>query len=113
MIRMNSIIVSADNSSIKIGARGRDEIVQNIRMILTTMRGTLYLDRNFGLNPDLIDTPQLQSIVKYREEIINQIEKYEPRVNVVEINFTTNQNDAMNGSLTPIVRIEIKNGVLL
>lgn len=110
---MNSIIVSADNSSIKIGARGRDEIVQNIRIILTTIRGTLYLDRNFGLNPDLIDTPQLQAMVKYREEIINQIEKYEPRVNVVEIDFTTNKNDAMNGSLTPIVRIEIKNEVLL
>lgn len=110
---MSSFAVSADNSSIKIGARGRDEIVQNIRTILTTMRGTLYLDRNFGLNPDLIDTPQLQAIIKYREEIINQIEKYEPRVNVVEIDFTTNKNDALSGSLTPIVRIEIKNGVLL
>jgi uncharacterized protein len=110
---MNSIIVSADDSSIKIGARGRDEIVQNIRMILTTIRGTLYLDRNFGLNPNLIDEPQLTAMVKYRDEIINQIEKYEPRVNVVEINFTTNKNDAMNCALTPIVRIEIKNGVLL
>lgn len=113
---MNNIIVSADadnGSSIKIGARGRDEIVQNIRMILTTMRGTLYLDRNFGLNPDLIDTPQLSAMIKYREEIVNQIEKYEPRVNVVEINFTTNKTDAINGALTPVVKIEIKNGVLL
>lgn len=110
---MNNIIVSADESSIKIGARGRDEIVQNIRMILTTIRGTLYLDRNFGLDPDLIDTPQLQAMIRYREEIVNQIEKYEPRVNVVEINFITNNNDAMNGALTPVVKIEIKRGVLL
>lgn len=109
----NSLVISADDSNIQIGARGRDEIAQNIRLILTTIRGTLYLDRNFGLNPDLIDTPQLQAIAKYREEIINQIETYEPRVNVVEIDFTTNQNDSMSGVLTPVVRIEIKNGVLL
>lgn len=108
----HNIIVS-DNKAIIIGERGINEITQNIRMILTTIRGTLYLDRDFGLDPELIDTPQINAIIKYRSEIIDQIEKYEPRVNVIAIDFTTNQIDAMNGTLSPVVKFEIKPGVLL
>lgn len=110
---MHSIIISPDNDKISIGERGINEITQNIRMILTTIKGTLYLDRDFGLNPDLIDTPQIQAMIKYRSEIIDQIEKNEPRVNVIEIDFTTNKNDSMNGTLLPVVKFEIKPGVLL
>lgn len=112
---MNSFIISSENDvpGIIIGATGVNEIIQNVRMILSTIKGTVYLDRDFGLNPDLIDMPQMQAAFKYREEIINQIERYEPRVNVLEINFTTDKNDLMNGTLLPVIKIEIKNGVLL
>ena len=112
---MNSFIISTghDAPGITIGATGVNEIIQNVRMILSTIKGSLYLDRDFGLNPDLIDMPQMQAAFKYREEIINQIERYEPRVNVLEINFTTDKNDLMNGTLLPVIKIEIKNGVLL
>ncbi|QHJ78114.1 MAG: hypothetical protein [Caudoviricetes sp.] len=112
---MSSIIVSGEQSvsDITIGATGVNEIIQNVRMILSTIKGSVYLDRDFGLNPDFIDMPQMQAAFKYREEIINQIELNEPRVNVIEINFTTDKNDAMNGQLLPVVKIEIKSGVLL
>jgi len=112
---MNSFIISPrqDSPGITIGATGINEIIQNVRMILSTIKGSVYLDRDFGLDPDLIDMPQMQAAFKYREEIINQIERYEPRVNVLEINFTTDKNDLMNGTLLPVVKIEIKNGVLL
>lgn len=112
---MNSFIISSENDApgITIGATGVNEIIQNVRMILSTIKGSLYLDRDFGLNPDLIDMPQMQAAFFYREEIINQIERYEPRVNVLEINFTTDKNDLMNGTLLPVIKIEIKNGVLL
>lgn len=111
----NSFIISSglDTPHITIGATGVSEIIQNVRMILSTIRGTVYLDRDFGLNPDLIDTPQLQAAFKYREEIISQIERYEPRVNVLEIDFTTDKNDLMDGTLLPVVKFEIKTGVLL
>lgn len=112
---MNSFIISSEQDApgITIGAKGINEIIQNVRMIISTIKGSVYLDRDFGLNPDLIDMPQMQAAFKYREEIINQIERYEPRVNVLEINFTTDKNDLMNGTLLPVVKIEIKNGVLL
>lgn len=111
----NSFIVSSGQNTrgITIGATGVSEIIQNVQMIISTIRGTVYLDRDFGLNPDLIDTPQLQAAFKYREEIISQIERYEPRVNVLEIDFTTDKNDLMNGTLLPVVKFEIKTGVLL
>lgn len=111
----DSFIISMAQSEqgIIIGATGINEIIQNVRMILLTIKGTVFLDRGFGLNPDLIDMPQMQATFRYREEIINQIERYEPRVNVLEINFTTDKDNAMNGVLQPVVKLEIKKGVLL
>jgi len=55
----------------------------------------------------------MQAAFKYREEITNEIERYKPRVNVLEINFTTDKNDLMNRTLLPVVKLEIKNKVLL
>lgn len=112
---MDSFIISSEQKalSITIGSIEVNEIIQNDRMILSIIKGSLYFDRDFGLNPDLIDMPQLQAAFKYREEITNEIERYKPRVNVLEINFTTDKNDLMNGTLLPVVKLEIKNGVLL
>lgn len=112
---MNSFVISSEQDSpgIIIGATGVTEIIQNVRIILSTIRGSVFLDRDFGLNPDFIDLPQMQAAFKYREEIINQIERYEPRVTVLEINFKTDQNNLIDGSLLPVVKIEIRDGVLL
>lgn len=111
---MNSFVISEqDSPGIIIGATGVTEIIQNVRIILSTIRGSVFLDRDFGLNPDFIDLPQVQAAFRYREEIINQIERYEPRVTVLEINFKTDQNNLMEGSLLPVVKIEINDGVLL
>lgn len=109
----NLLIAAKDQTGIVIGANSYQEIIQNVRIILNTVKGTLYLDRLFGLDPTLIDLPQNIAIAQYRAEIIEQIEKYEPRVNVTSVNFTTETTDAMDGILSPVVRIEIKEGTLL
>jgi len=67
-----------------------EEIMQNIKTILSTYKGTVPLMRDFGIDPNLIDQLQTESFKqKLKNEIITQIEKYEKRVKVKSINLYT------------------------
>jgi phage baseplate assembly protein W len=104
--------VSTTLDAIEIGATGFREIAQNVRTILTTVKGEVFLDRNFGLNANLIDTPTLVGIAQYRKNIIEEVERLEPRVKVTSVEFVDGKQ-AMNGTLNAIVRYKIKPGILL
>lgn len=63
-----------------------EEIQQNIKTILSTLKGTVPLMRDFGIDPNLIDQNQTGAFSqKLKNEIITQIEKYEKRVKIKEI----------------------------
>ncbi len=63
-----------------------EEIHQNIKTILSTIKGTVPLMRDFGIDPNLIDQPQNQAFLQIlKNEIVAQIRKYEPRAKVKEI----------------------------
>lgn len=67
-----------------------EEVLQNIKTILSTYKGTVPLMRDFGINPNLIDQLQTESFKqKLKSEIITQIEKYEPRVKVKKTSLYT------------------------
>lgn len=102
-------LVADNRSGIKIGAKGLEEIEQNIRMILTTVKGSVYLYRLFGLSQSFVDAPSHQAIMQIQNEIYDAIEQYEPRVTIKAIMFTGNDN----GELYPTVKYEVKEGVLL
>lgn len=108
---MNSIhqLALSNQQGIDIHATGLVEIEQNIRTILSTKRGTVYLDRLFGLTQRFVDDPTQTAIMAIQNDIYDAIEKYEPRVSITSITF--NGND--NGELTPVVSFKIKEGVHL
>ena len=83
------------------------EVLQNVRTILTTRRGTVPLDRDFGLTWDQVDSPTSVVMMRLRSEIIDAIEAYEPRATVVSVDFDQNLEAAMDGVLTPRVTISI------
>lgn len=87
-----------------------EEIIQNVRCILATQKGTVPLDRAFGLDADIIDTPQPQAQLLYQVAIIDAIETYEPRARVVSVNFKQSNSEAADGILIPIVKLEITTG---
>ncbi|MBA2943220.1 GPW/gp25 family protein [Paenibacillus sp. CGMCC 1.16610] len=97
----------AANAPIDLGAKGTDEIIQNIRTIVTTIKGSVPLDREFGVEPSFMDQPMHLAKPLFTAEIIMQIRKYEPRVEVVQVLF---QEDAQAGRLIPIIRITPKEG---
>lgn len=80
-----------------------EEILQNIRTILGTVKFSVPLDREFGISGDAVDKPMPQAEAILSSEIFAQIKRYEPRVSITEITFTGD----INGRLTPKVTVKI------
>ena len=82
-----------------------EEILQNVRTILATPVYSVPLDRAFGVNAELVDLPIPASQAKLASEIVQAIQKFEPRVEVTKVSFT---GDAIDGRLQPTVRLRLK-----
>lgn len=104
-------ILGTPLTEIEIGATGVREIAQNIKTILGTWRGEVFLDRNFGLDPKIIDAPVNVVQARMISDVTLQIEKQEPRFEVTRVSLE--QSDAGDGKLIPHVMGRIKEGVLL
>ena len=84
-----------------------EEVLQNITMILLTLKNTAPLDRNFGLSARFLDkpTPVAESILV--GEIIDAIEQYEPRAEILSVSFV---RDERIGKIIPRLEVEINAG---
>jgi uncharacterized protein len=83
-----------------------EEVIQNVRMILTTRRGTVPLDRNFGLDWAFVDQPPDVSRARMTADIISQVRRYEPRAKVVQV-LIDPSTDPAQGIFKPRVIIEV------
>lgn len=82
-----------------------EEILQNLTMLLSTPKYTVPLDRDFGLSQRFIDKPApAVAEALFVSEILDAIEKYEPRVKVESVTFE--QGDTP-GMLIPRVEVVI------
>lgn len=81
------------------------EIIQNVRLIISTMRGSVPFRRDFGISPEWVDRPT--SVVKALmiSDIRESVEKWEPRVTVTKVTFQDDASDPTK--LHPVVHIEI------
>lgn len=78
------------------------EIAQNIRNIVNTWYFEVPFFRDFGLQPDYLDSPPDYAQMQMRADLIEKINRDEPRAKVENISFS---GDALNGKLKPTVRI--------
>lgn len=86
------------------------EILQNVRTILSTRKGSVPLDRDFGLTSEHIDKPLPVAKMLMRSEVIDTVEKYEPRATIVSIDFYEDTTVAMDGILKPRIVVQIGEG---
>jgi len=101
-------ILGIDNAKINWFPQSTvEEILQNIAILLTTIRGSVVLDRNLGLDSAFIDSPAPQAMMKLRIFAIETIQEYEPRVQVQEVDFVPNPDAALEGRLYPRVVVRI------
>lgn len=103
----STLIVTTENKLNLAPKNEREEIYQNIATILKTIQGSVPLDRDFGVDGSYIDLPMPIAKGQWQAEIIDAIERDEPRVRVLQVDFEENTTDAMDGILSPIVTVEI------
>lgn len=79
----------------------QEDILRCLRNLLMTPAGTVPLDREFGLDTSFLGAPMDVARSMMAVEIIVKVMKYEPRVNVLEVDM---EADA-DGKLTTKVVI--------
>lgn len=98
-----SIELSNVDLQINFAATGVDEVIQNVRTIITTPAGTVPFDRDLGIDWSLLDLPIREARAKLTVEYIEKIKKYEPQASVQSVSFAANEH----GQLIPKVVIGI------
>ena len=84
-----------------------EEITQNVATILLTPKGSVPLDRAFGTSWMFVDrnTPAAESRIV--SDVLDALEKYEPRIKIKEITFETNE---MTGQIVPRLEVDLVEG---
>lgn len=86
-----------------------DEIFQNINTIMGTYKFTVPLFREFGFAVEFIDKPMSILPPLYVREVVETVEKYEPRIIVEEVRMSAE----IDGIAYPTVVFVLRNGVEL
>jgi len=79
------------------------EILQNVRTILTTLKRTVPLDRDFGIDVNALDAPIGTAQARLSAALVEAVQKYEPRVSVTNVIFDCDEEDG-----TVDVGVEVK-----
>jgi len=81
-----------------------EEIIQNVKTILSTPKGSVPLMRDFGVNWEIIDilTPELE--MKMKEEIFSQIERWEKRAKVKKVSLKASSEGKVEAEITIVTR---------
>ena len=81
-------------------------MLQNVRNILRTALGTVPMYREFGIDARFVDSPINVATPIIYAIIREAIEEFEPRCEVVDIDFVPDVSNP--GALLPTVRVRIK-----
>ena len=105
--------VTADLSEINlIPATEFEEILQNVKTILATVKGTVPLDRNFGIDKKILDLPVNVAKAKISAAIVKAINEFEPRVKVRKIYYDNTDRETLDGIIKPRVDVDIEESKL-
>ncbi len=83
-----------------------EEIIRNVRVILTTIKGTVALHRDFGIDGEIIDKPLPRAKALLIREIYQEVARYEPRAKVVRAFLQNNPEDGADGKIYPAVELD-------
>ncbi|MDR0546152.1 MAG: GPW/gp25 family protein [Dysgonamonadaceae bacterium] len=98
------VTLDAMPKNITFGATGVLAVIQNVRTILTTRKGTQPMDRDFGISFEFLDSPALLTRAKAEQECFMALRKYEPRAVLKGIRWET---DLQSGKFWPDVLIHV------
>lgn len=85
----------------------KSEVLQNLRTLLATPKGSVSLDREFGIDCSFVDNPSPVAMMQARVSVVQAVREYEPRATVKSVDFRPLPEDAMGGRLWPVLTVEI------
>ncbi|MFX3635461.1 MAG: GPW/gp25 family protein [Candidatus Pristimantibacillus sp.] len=100
-------VVEAAKDYIDFNPSGLTEIIQNIKTIITTVKGSVPFNRAFGLDNAALDEPPMVAEALMTPVIIEAIETYETRVVVESVAYKHDEQ----GSMSPLVTFSLAEGV--
>ncbi|MDR1516423.1 MAG: GPW/gp25 family protein [Synergistaceae bacterium] len=87
-----------------------EEVLQNVRTLLTTIKHSVPLDRELGIDAAFLDKPAPDGMARLRVQIAREIQRFEPRAVIKIVEFKRYENDALAGTFYPVARIEVIGG---
>lgn len=82
-----------------------EEIYRNLQVLYGTHMGEQALDREFGIDANITDYPQMSAQALLAAEIVSKTQQYEPRAQVVRVEWTASKR--VEGNMVPKVVIKI------
>ena len=83
-----------------------EEVLQNVITLCSTVKYSVPMDRDVGVEAVFVDEPVNRARAKYTQEVIMAVRKYEPRAEVKRVEFTGDGD----GKVYPRVTVRLKNG---
>ena len=80
-----------------------EEVLQNVRMIISTVKYSVPMDRAFGIDGAVVDRPINIAKAHLTNEIFRAVRRYEQRAVIEAIDFDGDKS----GKLTPMIKIRI------
>jgi hypothetical protein len=87
-----------------------EEVLQNVRTLLATVRHSVPLDRGLGIDASFLDKPAPDGMARLRVQIAQEIQRSEPRASVKIVEFRRSDGDALAGVFCPVAHIEVIGG---
>lgn len=83
------------------------ELARQAEVLMSTRKGSIPMDRDFGIDMDILSEPMSDIATDLMAELLEQFEKYIPALNVasVRISDATDQ-----GTIKPIITLERSTG---
>lgn len=100
-------VSSGSKERIKLDPSRSEEILQNVRMIISTPRFSIPLVRGLGLSAGFLDAPMPVAQAKLSSEIATALALYEPRAELLSVTFQGDDNDKMSGRSIPVISVRI------
>ena len=104
---MEIVINTTRPIEVEIGLTGLRQISQELKTLLATRKGSVVMDRDFGLDWAVIDRASPFAKQLFIAEVARQINKYVPRVSYKSIEFLPNAETA-DGVLACNVIVEVR-----
>lgn len=99
--------ITVDNTVNIMPSTELEEILQNVRTILSTVKGTVPLDRGLGVDRKILDLPISVAQAKISAAVVKAVNEQEPRVRVQKIFYEQSDAESLDGKLLPTVDVEL------